>query len=232
MFIVANTADDSLIKDTAYFKIQGLYNIDFTPYRFYNIGKKIYFEFFTKPYDIHINPADKKGVMFDTCARYISGAYADMFANSKISAYGNKEKTVNCFNRGYYVFYYKNGIIGVGIIDSDTTKDPNPNKTESFRKVELLTPVLKSGADIRRIRYGEIIDILGLGRRFCVRGIITKNYFLSVKESEGGGNCNTYPYGVPTNKIFPRFHAIRFGKERLGCVVGAIIGSAIKWFHI
>lgn len=44
----------------------------------------------------------------------------------------------------------------------------------------------------------------------------------------GGGHCNTYPYGVPTNKIFPRFHAICFGKERLGSVLGAIIEQCHK----
>lgn len=43
-----------------------------------------------------------------------------------------------------------------------------------------------------------------------------------------GGHCNTYPYGVPTNKIFPRFHAICFGKERLGCVLGAVIEQCHK----
>lgn len=171
MMIVANVADSSLIEDIKYLKQQGLYNIDFTPYRFYKIGEKIYFEFFTKPYDLHIDSRSIKGVMFDTCEKYYAGAFLDMFAKAKISAYGDKEDTVYCFNKGDYVFYYKNGIIGAGIIISDVIQEqkiiPGYNTYESYCKVKLLTPALKDYREIKCISASKIKNLLGHGFFFA-----------------------------------------------------------------
>ena len=192
MMIVANVADSNLVKDIEYLKQQGLYNIDFTPYRFYKIGEKIYFEFFTKPYDLHIDSRSVKGVMFDTCEKYIAGAFLDMFAKSKISAYGDKEGTVYCFNKGDYVFYYKNGIIGAGIITSDVVQDPN--KDESYCKVKLLTPALKNYSDIRSISAAAIKNLLGHGFFFATTAKVP---YLDESESKILVNESRKLYGLP-----------------------------------
>lgn len=101
MVIVGNSLDISLIKAVEYWKNKKL-DIDFLPYRFYKINEEIYFEFFAKPYDYHLNVFDKKGIMFDTCSTYIKGAVWEMFCNKKISAYNNASKFVKSFNKTNY----------------------------------------------------------------------------------------------------------------------------------
>jgi hypothetical protein len=69
LIIIGNSSNEKLIKAVEYWRVQGL-DIDFIPYRFYEIGKETYFEFFTKPYDEHLNPADRKGIIFDSNKSY------------------------------------------------------------------------------------------------------------------------------------------------------------------
>ena len=83
MVIVGNSLDISLINAVEYWKSKKI-DIDFLPYRFYKINDEIYFEFFAKPYDYHLNVFDKKGIMFDTCSTHIKDAVWKMFCNKKI----------------------------------------------------------------------------------------------------------------------------------------------------
>ena len=69
MIIVGSSSDSRLVSAVDYWKAQGL-SIDFIPYRIYLIGDEYYFEFFSKPYDTHVNPKDRKGIIFDTNFAY------------------------------------------------------------------------------------------------------------------------------------------------------------------
>ena len=181
MVIVGNSSDTSLISAVDYWKSKHL-DIDFLPYRFYKIEEEIYFEFFSKPYDYHINPRHKKGILFDTNRSYNENSVWDMFANSKISAYGNACKYIKSFNRGDYVLYYHKG---KGVIGAGKIKKSNPRedlkKEELYHEVELLTPVIKEESEIRSISASDLCDLLG--KNFYFASTI-KSPFLSVNEAE------------------------------------------------
>lgn len=163
MVIVGNSLDISLIKAVEYWKSKKL-NIDFLPYRFYKINDEIYFEFFAKPYDYHLNIRYKKGIIFDTCRTYIESAVWDMFKKNKVSAYNSASNFIRSFNKGDYVFYYHKGwgIIGVGIIKSSLPKEISSNgEIELYHTVKLLTPEISNESEIKCISANEICNLLG-----------------------------------------------------------------------
>lgn len=183
MVIVGNSLDISLINAVEYWKNKKL-DIDFLPYRFYKINKEIYFEFFAKPYDYHLNVLDKKGIIFDTCRSYYENAVWDMFKNKKISAYNSASKFIKSFNKGDYVFYYHKGwgIIGAGIIKSSQPKEISSNKgRELYHTVELLTPVIANENEIKYILPSEICELLGKNFYWAST---TKKPYLTEKESK------------------------------------------------
>lgn len=183
MVIVANSLDISLINAVEYWKNKKL-DIDFLPYRFYKINKEIYFEFFAKPYDYHLNVLDKKGIIFDTCRSYYKNAVWDMFKDKKISAYNSASKFIKSFNKGDYVFYYHKGwgIIGAGIIKSSQPKEISSNKgRELYHTVELLTPVIANENEIKYILPSEICELLGKNFYWAST---TKKPYLTEKESK------------------------------------------------
>jgi hypothetical protein len=94
LVIVGSSSDITLIEAVDYWKSKDM-DIDFLPYRFYKIADEIYFDFFAKPYDYHVNPRDKKAILFDTNRSYDQNAVWDMFKNSKISAYGKSARYIN-----------------------------------------------------------------------------------------------------------------------------------------
>lgn len=183
MLIVGNSLDISLINAVEYWKSKNL-DIDFLPYRFYKINDEIYFEFFAKPYDYHINPRDNKGIIFDTCRSFDEKAVWDMFKNEKISAYNSSSNFIKSFNKGDYVFYYHKGwgVIGVGIVKSSRYKEVfSDNELELYHKVELLTPKLNNENEIKCISANEICNLLG--KKFYWAST-TKRPYLSSGESK------------------------------------------------
>lgn len=183
MVIVGNSFDISLINAVEYWKNKKL-DIDFLPYRFYKINDEIYFEFFAKPYDYHLNVLDKKGIIFDTCRSYYENAVWDMFKDKKISAYNSASKFIKSFNKGDYVFYYHKGwgIIGAGIIKSFQPKEISSNKgRELYHTVELLTPVIANENEIKYILPSEICELLGKNFYWAST---TKRPYLTEKESK------------------------------------------------
>lgn len=180
LIVVGSSSDNSLMNAVEYWKSKGL-NIDFLPYRFYEIENEIYFEFFAKPYDYHINPREKKGILFDTNRSYDENSIWDMFQNSKVSAYGEASRFVRSFNKGDYVLYYHVGwgVIGAGII-ADGTVHAMPIE-EEYRKVNLLTPQIKEKSEIRYVSPSELVVLLG--KNFYFASTIKKP-FLTVDESK------------------------------------------------
>lgn len=169
MVIVGNSLDTSLIDAVEYWKSKKI---------------EIYFEFFAKPYDYHLNVLDKKGIIFDTCRSYYENAVWDMFKDKKISAYNSASKFIKSFNKGDYVFYYHKGwgVIGAGIIKSSQPKEILSNEEiELYHSVELITPVITNENEIKYISASEICELLGKNFYWAST---TKRPYLTEKESK------------------------------------------------
>ncbi len=119
LVIVGNSADRDLMNAVDYWKNQGI-DIDFLPYRFYRIGDEIYFEFFAKPYDYHMNPRAKKGILFDTNLSWSDDNEKCMLERGHIEAYGGVKWAVDSFSKGDYALFYSKGrgVIAIGEITS------------------------------------------------------------------------------------------------------------------
>ena len=181
LIIIGSSSEDELRDKINYWKEKGI-DIDYIPYRFYEINNEKYFEFFTKPYDYHINVKDKKGIIFDTNRTYDSDAIWDMLKYKKVSAYGSQKKCVKSFCKGDYVLYYHKGwgIVGAGIITSSKPKEITSNE-EMYMDVDLLTPQVENNDNLKYIPVSEL------------KGLLNKNFFwakttkvpyLSIEESE------------------------------------------------
>ena len=166
LVIISNAADISLIHAVDYWKSQNL-DIDFLPYRFYRIGEEIYFEFFAPPYDYHVNARDTKGIMFDTCQKYLPDAEAQMLRRGHVEAYGEKMYDVDNFNKGDYVLFYSRdsrGIIAIGKVTSKKAKNL-PDEETRYHEVDMIVPkVIPENVDeLKSIQPYEIKEILGRG---------------------------------------------------------------------
>lgn len=191
LWVVGSAAADQLIRSVDFWKSKGL-SIDFFPYRIYQLGGKAYFEFFAKPYDRHLNPALRKGVLFDTNRTWDylrqEGGYGclrDMLTNGRVAAYGDRKEAVQCFRRDDYVFYSHvgRGIVGAARVRGRAIqKIANPEyEQEWYWDVEVLTPVPADFTSIRAMNFGEVTSLLGKAF-FWAR--IDKYPYLSIEESE------------------------------------------------
>lgn len=120
--------------------------------------------------------------MFDTNKSYDESEIWDMFVNSKVSAYGGANHFVERFNKGDYVLYYHVGwgVVGAGKIKTGTQVG-NKDTNELYRKVELLTPVIKNESEICNISPKEIKRLLN--KNFWWSSTV-KTPYLSVEEAE------------------------------------------------
>lgn len=132
LIVVGSAANEGLIHNVDYWKSKGLW-IDFLPYRVYAIKnedkEEHYFEFFSIPYDIHSNPAQAKGVLFDTCRTHIADSIWYMCENDRVAAFGDQAYVVNYLEKNDIVFLYHKwlGIVAAGKVTSGV-------KTDSFKK--------------------------------------------------------------------------------------------------
>lgn len=147
LVIVGNSADRDLMNAVDYWKNQGI-DIDFLPYRFYRIGDEVYFEFFAKPYDYHLNPRDKKGILFNTNLKYSSENEKCMLRRKHAEAYGDRKWAVDSFAKGDYVLFYSNGrgVIAIGQIRSNNAKElqakdaPDATYGGRYHEVRMIVP--------------------------------------------------------------------------------------------
>jgi hypothetical protein len=96
--VVGNAADGDLVESVDFWQRKGI-SIDFLPYRLYRIGEELFFEFFAKPYDEHINPFTTKGVLFDTNRSYDDdpehvASFKAMLDKKRVAAYGSRKDAV------------------------------------------------------------------------------------------------------------------------------------------
>lgn len=193
LIVIGSSSDSYLMDAIDYWRRNGI-DIDYIPYRFYKINNEIFFEFFAKPYDYHVNVADVKGILFDTNKTYGPNDIWDMFANSKVSAYGSVKTCVNSFNKGDYVLYYHVGwgVVGAGIIKSSKTKE-DKSKEEMYLDVDLITPRVTCEQDLRCVSVSELRELLKKNFYFAKT---TKVSYLTVDESKKVIDLLKQKYGI------------------------------------
>lgn len=143
MVVVGSAADAELVRAVDYWKGKGL-SIDFCPYRVFEIGKDLFFEFFAKPYDAHTNPGEAKGVLFDTCRTHFPDALQHMVERRRVSAFGDRRDAVHSLGKGDTVFYSH---VGVGlvaaakVVGSQVKADTYRGCEELYWDVQFVEPV-------------------------------------------------------------------------------------------
>lgn len=186
LIMIGGASDTTLIKAVNYWRKQGI-DIDFIPYRLYEIENKFYLEFFAKPYDYHMNPRDIKGIIFDTNRSYNEDALWDMFTDKIIAAYGGAARYATYFGKNDYAFYYHKGlgiVAAAKILDSKAEKRSYGDTIEISRKVQFLTPQVTKVTSLNDLRYitpSELKKLLNKGFFFASTA---KSPYLTKEESE------------------------------------------------
>lgn len=182
LIVIGSAADEVLVRRVDYWKKKGI-SIEFLPYRLYDIGGEKFFEFFSPPYDRHINPAHQKGVLFDTNRTYDKDAIWYMMENRRVAAFGGRKDAVNHLKRGDIVFFSHVGvgIVAAGSVRSERKIDDGYGDDCWYRDVEFLTSVPKRGENLRALPFWEVREITGKSFRWAR---IIKVPYLSRDEAE------------------------------------------------
>lgn len=165
MVVVGSAADRDLIQSVDFWRQKGL-SIDFLPYRLYRLGEELLFEFFAKPYDVHINPATTKGVLFDTNRSYDKdpervASLAAMIDKRRISAYGSRKDAVRSLSKGDIVFYSHKGVGVVAaalIVGTQVKKDGDD---ELYWDVKFLTATPEDLAKPLALSFQQVTEVTG-----------------------------------------------------------------------
>jgi hypothetical protein len=161
LIIVGSAGDDELIRNIEYWKSQGI-SISFVPYRVYDIKGEYYFEFFSFPYDQHSNPAQKKGVIFDTNFSYDVDSIWYMCEGNRVAAFGDIKGIVHSFNKCDMVFLYHKGqgVVAAGEVKSEVKEDKS--KDALYRDLKWLTSIPKKiEKDMKALSAAEIKITMG-----------------------------------------------------------------------
>ena len=177
IMIVANAADDDLINAIELWKRNGL-KIEFIPYRLYDInagslgGKAAiekadnenlkhlcFFEIFAPPFDRHSNPANLKGVLFDTNASYDEDSIWSMIENRRISAYEKVKEVAGYLNPNDYIFYCHKGygIVAAAKVKGSLKKEAD----EWYYNVDFLTNTPSRGQSIKAMSFADVKNSTG-----------------------------------------------------------------------
>ena len=160
LIIVGSAGDDDLVNNVDYWKSKGIL-IDFLPYRVYEIAGDHYFEFFSIPYDCHLNPAEAKGVLFDTNRSYNEDDIWYMCENNRVAAFGGIKGVVHSVGKGDIVFLYHKGegIVAAGEVRGEVKIDTE--KDGLYRDLNWLTAKPIRGQNYRAIPPARIREIVG-----------------------------------------------------------------------
>jgi hypothetical protein len=180
LLVVGNALDEHLMAAVDYWKGQGV-AIDFLPYRVYALGGAHYFEFFALPYDKHQNPADIKGVLFDTNRSWDEESIWYMMENSRVAAFGDAKRFIDYLHPGDIVFFSHKwvGVVAAARVKRGAVKAPAPDTR--YREVEFITPVPERGSEVAGMPFHRVSDITGKSF-FWARTI--KVPYLSRQEAE------------------------------------------------
>ncbi|ART81473.1 hypothetical protein CBP31_01510 [Oceanisphaera profunda] len=184
LLVIGSAADESLISSVDYWKKNGI-SIDFLPYRVYELAGQKHFEFFALPYDIHKNPSDVKGVLFDTNRSWDESSIWSMMENSRVEAYGDAKRFVHHVHVGDIVFFSHKwcGLIAAAKVKSEVK---TPDSETLYRDVEFLTPIpSRQGGKLLAMPFSEVSSTTGKSF-FWARTIkvpyLTKNEALELVE--------------------------------------------------
>ena len=160
LIIVGSAGDKELIRNVDYWKSKGI-SISFIPYRVYKIAGEYYFEFFSLPYDQHSNPAQAKGVIFDTNLSYDEDGIWYMCEGNRVAAFGGIKGIVHSFSKGDMVFLYHkgHGIVAAGEVRSDVKEDDSYDAM--YRDLKWLTPTPKKGEPLKFMPVWQIKQVAG-----------------------------------------------------------------------
>ena len=159
LIIIGSAADESLISSVDYWNKNGL-SIEFLPYRIYELAGEKYFEFFAPPYDKHKNPADVKGVLFDTNRTYDENGIWHMLESKRLEAYGDAKRFVSHVNEGDIVFFSHKwcGVVAAAKVKSKVYK---PDNDTWYREVEFLTSVPSREDNLSYMPFANVSEFLG-----------------------------------------------------------------------
>jgi hypothetical protein len=180
LYVVGSATNDTLAKSLTYWKSKGL-SVEFIPYRIYSINEQLYFEFFSKPHDIHINPNQTKGVILDTNSTYNAECVWEMIEYKRAAAYGGQAYFVDYIKKRDYVFLsHRNyGIIAGGVVTSNAKVE---SEEEKFVEVKWQTKVPTKNEGIKNyLHFSAVTKLLGHGF-FWARTL--KTPYLTKEESE------------------------------------------------
>ncbi|GJL68314.1 MAG: hypothetical protein NPIRA06_09490 [Nitrospirales bacterium] len=159
LLIVGTAGSDDLIRNVNYWKSKGL-SVNFIPYRVFEIGGESYFEFFSHPYDRHVNPAHAKGVIFDTNLSYDPESIWYMCENDRVAAFGDIKGVVHSLGKGDIVFLYHKGqgIIAAGEVKSEVKEDNEQDGL--YRDLRWLTPKPTKGSPYKYMPAWQIKQVM------------------------------------------------------------------------
>ncbi len=159
LYVVGSAANDVLAKSLSYWKSKGL-SVEFIPYRIYKIADQLYFEFFSKPHDIHRNPKQIKGIILDTNTTYNPECVWEMLQYKRAAAYGEQAHIVDYINKDDYIFLSHRycGIIAAGIV---TSKSKEEDEEEKYVDVKWLTKVPSKEDGIKKyLPFSAVTELL------------------------------------------------------------------------
>ena len=180
LVVIGSAADENLINAVDYWQKQRI-SISFLPYRIYDLSGEQYFEFFALPYDKHKNPADAKGVLFDTNRSWDEEAIWYMMEKARVAAFGDAKRFVGYLYPGDFVFFSH---AREGIMAGATVRNGPVRATDDetwYRDVEFITPIPTRDNEYRAMPFEKVSEITGK-RFFWARTI--KVPYLSKDEAE------------------------------------------------
>lgn len=160
LVVIGSAADETLIDAVDYWRRQGV-SINFLPYRVYEVGGNQYFEFFALPYDKHKNPADTKGLLFDTNRSWDGESIWYMMENSRVAAFGDAKRFVEYVHPGDIVFFSHKwvGLVAAAKVRKGPVRSPEPETL--YRDVEFITPIPERGKEVVGMPFGMVSEITG-----------------------------------------------------------------------
>lgn len=160
LVVIGSAADETLINAADYWRRQGV-SINFLPYRVYELGGNQYFEFFALPYDKHKNPADTKGVLFDTNRSWDEESIWYMMENNRVAAFGDAKRFVEYVHPGDIVFFSHRwvGLVAAAKVKKGPVRAPESETL--YRDVEFMTPTPERGTEVVGMPFGTVSEITG-----------------------------------------------------------------------
>lgn len=160
LMIIGSAADESLIDAVDYWRRQGV-SINFLPYRIYELGSDKFLEFFVFPYDKHKNPADIKGIIFDTNRSWDEESIWDMMERSCVEAFGDAKRFIRHIYPGDIVFFSHKwvGIVAAARVKNGPVRSPDSETL--YRDVEFITPIPTREKKLKAMPFRMVSEITG-----------------------------------------------------------------------